>query len=166
VSAAVGVVDDAQPDEVVPRNDDKDERMYPELVDEFSKQAMEDEYQEEPSSLTRFDDTDDEEKEENADMLVPEEYDGEDMPTIEWDRNDPKLTPGTIFESMMDCWNALTTYCILTQNDFVIDKSEPRRLTIHCPYERWRWRLHASRMRTSKYIQVFNFADNISFSDA
>ena len=41
-SAAVDVEDDAQPDEPVPRNDDEDERMYPELVDEFSKQAMQD----------------------------------------------------------------------------------------------------------------------------
>jgi hypothetical protein len=41
-SAAVDVEDDAQPDEVVPQNDDEDERMYPELVDEFNKQAMED----------------------------------------------------------------------------------------------------------------------------
>ena len=117
--------------------------MYPELVDEFRKQAMEDEYQEEPSSLARFDDTDDEEKEENADMLVPDEYARKDMPKIEWDRNNPRLTPGTAFELMMDYRNALTTYYILTQNDIVIDKSEPRRLTVHCPDERCRWRLHA-----------------------
>jgi hypothetical protein len=144
--------------------------MYPELVDEFSKHAMQDEYPEEPTGPARFDDTNDEKKDKNANMLVLDEYAGEDMPTIEWDRNDPKLPPGAIFESMMDYRNALTTYCILTQNDFVIDKSEPRRLTIHCPYERCRWRLHASRMRTSKYIHVFNFAlnfaHNISFSDA
>lgn len=30
----------------------------------------------------RFDDTDDKEKDENVDMLVPEEYDGEDLPTL------------------------------------------------------------------------------------
>ena len=99
-------------------------------------------------------------------MMVPDEYAGEDMPTIAWDRNDPKLTQGTILELMMDCRNALTTYCILSQNDFVIDKSEPRRLTVHHPYERCRWGLYASRMRRSKFIQVFNFAHNISFSDA
>ena len=76
---------------------------------------MEDEYAEEPSSRARFDDTDDEEREENIDSLVLQEYDGEDMPTIEWNRENPDLTPGTVFESMVDCRNAVTTYCILTE---------------------------------------------------
>ena len=77
------------------------------------------------------------------------------MLAIEWNREDPQLTVGTIFESMVDCRNAVTTYCILTENDYVIDKSEPKRFSIHCPYERCRWRLHASRMRKpSKLIQV------------
>lgn len=36
----------------------------------------------------------------------------------------------------------------------MVDKSEPRRLTVHCPYERCRWRLCASHMRKSKMIQL------------
>ena len=51
---------DAEPDEEVPRHDDEDEILFPELVDRVSQQAMEDEYAEEPSSRARFDDTDDE----------------------------------------------------------------------------------------------------------
>ena len=63
---------------------------------------MEDQYVEEPSRRARFDDTDDEEREENIDSLVLQEYDGEDMPTIEWNKENPDLTPGTVFESMVD----------------------------------------------------------------
>jgi hypothetical protein len=121
---------------------------------------MEDEYTEEPSHPARFDDTDDEETEENNDSIIADEYDGEDMPTLEWNREDPQLTPGTVFQSMVDCRNVVTTYCILSQNDFVIDKSEPTRFTVHCPYERCRWRLHASTMRKSKLIQVLQHPYN------
>ena len=83
VPSAVGVEEDAEHDEEVLRNDDEDEMMYPELVDVASQQAVDDEYLEEPISRARFDDTDDEEKEENMDSLIENEYDGEDMPTIE-----------------------------------------------------------------------------------
>ena len=145
---------DAEPDEEVPRHDDEDEILFPELVDRVSQQAVEDEYAEEPSSRARFDDTDDEEREENIDSLVLQEYDGEDMPTIEWNRENPDLTPGTVFESMVDCRNAVTTYCILTENSYEVDRSEPGRFTVHCPYDRCRWRLHASTMLKSKLIQV------------
>ena len=76
---------------------------------------MEDEYPKEPSSRARFDDTNDEEREENIDSLVLQEYAGEDMPTIEWNRENPELTLGTVFELMVVCRNAVTTYCILTE---------------------------------------------------
>ena len=154
VPSAVGVEEDEEPDEEVPRNDDEDEMMYPELVDVASQQAVDDEYPEEPISRARFDDTDDEEKEENMDSLIENEYDGEDMPTIEWNRESPELTEGTIFQSMVDCRNAVTTWCILTENTYSIKRSEPARFTVFCPYDRCRWRLHASRMIKSKLIQV------------
>ncbi|KAE8815596.1 hypothetical protein D1007_07067 [Hordeum vulgare] len=101
-----------------------------------SQQAVEDEYAEEPSNRARFDDTDDEERKENIDSLVLQEYYGEDMPTIEWNRENPDLTPGTVFESMVDCRNAVTTYCIVTENSYKVDRSEPGRFTVHCPYDR------------------------------
>ncbi|XP_073360369.1 uncharacterized protein [Aegilops tauschii subsp. strangulata] len=145
---------DAEPDEEVPRHDDDDEILFPKLVDRVSQHAVVDEYAEEPSSRARFDDTDNKEREENIDCLVLQEYDGEDMPTIEWNRENPDLTPGTVFESMVDCRNAVTTYCILTENYYEVDRSEPGRFTVHCPYDRCRWRLHASSMRKSKLIQI------------
>jgi hypothetical protein len=59
---------------------------------------VDDEYPEKPISRARFDDTDNEEKEENMDSLINDEYDGEDIPTIEWKREAPELTKGTIFQ--------------------------------------------------------------------
>ena len=86
VPSAVGVEEDAEPDEAVPTNDDEDEMMFPELVDVASQQAVE-----EPNSQARFDDTDDEEKVENMDSLIEDEYNGDDMPTIEWNRENMSL---------------------------------------------------------------------------
>ena len=127
VPAAVVVDVDAELDDAVPQLDDEDKEMCPKLVDRASQRAVDEEYVEKPISHARFDDTDDEEKEENIDSLILDEYDGEDMPTIEWDRENPQLSAGTIFQSMVDYRNAVTTYCILTQNTYVIERSEPKR---------------------------------------
>ncbi|KAK1561735.1 hypothetical protein QYE76_017916, partial [Lolium multiflorum] len=120
----VDVEDDADIEDQCPQ-DDEDELMFPELVDRCSKQAMEDQYMEDIAFGARFDDTDDEEKNENDDSLVLADYEGEDLPTIEWNRENPKLAEGTVFQTMMDCRNAITTYHILTKNNYEVIKSEP-----------------------------------------
>ncbi|KAK1697590.1 hypothetical protein QYE76_014287 [Lolium multiflorum] len=120
----VDVEDDADIEDQPPQ-DDEDELMFPELVDRCSKQAMEDQYMEDMAFGARFDDTDDEEKNENDDSLVLADYEGEDLPTIEWNREKPQLVEGTVFQTMMDCRNAITTYHILTKNNFEVIKSEP-----------------------------------------
>jgi hypothetical protein len=147
------VEDDADIEDQSPQ-DDEDELMFPELVDRCSKQAMEDQYMEDIAFGARFDDTDDEEKNENDDSLVLADYEGEDLPTIEWNRENPQLVEGTVFQTMMDCRNAITTYHILTKNNYEVIKSEPGRFTIKCPYQRCRFRLHASTMRRSSLVQV------------
>ncbi|KAK1680652.1 hypothetical protein QYE76_041500 [Lolium multiflorum] len=149
----VNVEDDAEIGDQSPE-DDEDELMFPELVDRCSKQAMEDQYMEDIAFGARFDETDDEEKNENDDSLVLADYEGEDLPTIEWNREDPQLAKGTVFQTMMDCRNAITTYHILTKNNFDVIKSEPGRFTIKCPYPRCRFRLHASTMRRSSLVQI------------
>lgn len=149
----VNVEDDAEIGDQSPE-DDEDELMFPELVDRCSKQAMEDQYMEDIAFGARFDETDDEEKNENDDSLVLADYEGEDLPTIEWNREDPQLAKGTVFQTMMDCRNAITTYHILTKNNYEVIKSEPGRFTIKCPYPRCRFRLHASTMRRSSLVQV------------
>jgi hypothetical protein len=89
------------------------------------------------------------------DSLIDDEYDGEDMPAIEWNREAPELTEGTIFQSMVDCRNAVTIWCILSENTYDIKRSELGRF--FCPYDRCRWSLHASRMLKSKLIQIIQF---------
>ena len=76
------------------------------------------------------------------------------MPRIEWNREKPDLSVGTIFQSMVDYRNAVTTWCIISENTYQIKRSEPTKFIVFCPYPRCRWKLHASRMRKSKYIQV------------
>jgi hypothetical protein len=71
---------------------------------------------------------------------------------IEYDRDNPSLKEGSIFSS--DCRNVLATYCINDEFDFVIDKSEPNRLTMHCAFQRCKWRMYASPMWNSTVIQV------------
>ncbi|KAM0887484.1 hypothetical protein ACQ4PT_029001 [Festuca glaucescens] len=153
IAPAADVEDDVETDDAAPL-DDEDELMFHELVDRFSKQALEDQYTEEMTQGARFDDTDDEENEENNDSLVLANYNSDDLPTIEWNRDDPHLSEGTVFEMMRDCRNALTTYCILTTNDYDIIKSEPIRFTVKCPYKRCRWRMHASTMLRSSLVQI------------
>ena len=146
------VDDDGHEDEAVPPKDDENARLFPEFVDKYSKKAM----GEDPAGPTQFDLTGEEERQENADMLVPDdEKDGEeDLPQVEWDRVDLVLAVGMTFKTMEDCRIAVTSFCIRYQKDFTIEKSEPRRLTVHCPYERCRWRLNAVGMRKKSLIPV------------
>ncbi|KAK1619379.1 hypothetical protein QYE76_024896 [Lolium multiflorum] len=123
----VDVEDDADIEDQSPQ-DDEDELMFPELVDRCSKQAMEDQYMEDIAFGARFDDTDDEEKNENNDNLVLANYEGDDLPTIEWNREDPQLAEGTVFQTMMDCRNAITTYCILSKNNYEVIKNDSQHL--------------------------------------
>jgi hypothetical protein len=103
----------------------------------------------------QFDDTDEEENEENINMGVDgnEEDEGHIL-VIKYDRDNPSIKEGSIFPSMTDCRNALATYYIKGEFDFIIDKSEPSSLTVHCVYQRCKWRMHASPMRNSTIIQV------------
>ncbi|KAK1610263.1 hypothetical protein QYE76_033936 [Lolium multiflorum] len=150
---AVDVEDDAEIGDQSPQ-DDEDELMFPELVDRCSKQAMEDQYMEDIAFGARFDDTDDEEKNENNDSLVLADYEGDELPTIEWNREDPQLAPGTVFQTMMDLRNAITTFCLRSKNNYEVIKSEPGRFTVKCPHKRCRWRLHASIIRRSTLVQI------------
>jgi hypothetical protein len=120
----------SEPLEVV--HPDDDERLYSELVERWGmvETAGCD------GMPAQFDDTDEEENEENINMGVDgnEEDEGR-IPVIEYDRDNPSIKEGSIFPSMTDCRNALATYCIKSEFDFVIDKSESSRLTMHCAYQ-------------------------------
>ena len=118
---------------------DDDERLYPEFV----------------GNLPQFEETDEEEEEENNDMAVNgDDEDVDDLPMIEYDKENPSLEEGSVFPSMVALRNALATYCLKNEYDYEIDKSEPKRLTVHCVFQRCQWRLHASPIRNSRIIQV------------
>ncbi|KAE8806014.1 Myosin-15 [Hordeum vulgare] len=64
------------------------------------------------------------------------ETEDEGRPEVHYNKDDPSLAEGTIFSDVLDCRNALATFAIKTKSEFVIDKSEPGRLTVHCAYKR------------------------------
>jgi len=145
-SRQILALDDDEHDEFV-LYDNEDERLYSDLVESYPMLAL-------GNRPAQFADTDEEEEEENNDMGMSGHEDDEDRPVIEYDRDNPSLEEGAIFPSMVDCRNALATYCIKGEFDFEIDKSEPSKLRVHCTYERCRWRMHASLMRNSTLVQV------------
>jgi hypothetical protein len=116
-------------------------RIPPPRYLRLGNDTMEAEYMEKPSWLVWFGDIDDEETDKNNESVIADECDGGDIPSLEWNKEDSQLTLVTVFLYMVDCCSALTTYCILSRNDFVIGKSEPTRFRVHCPHERcigWR----------------------------
>jgi hypothetical protein len=116
----------SEPLEVV-HPDDDDERLYPEFVERWDMVETEGD----EGMPAQFDETDEEESEENINMGVDQNEEDEGRSVIEYDRDNPSLTEGSIFSSMTDCRNALATYYIKGEFDFVIDKSEANRLTMH-----------------------------------
>ena len=136
-------IDDARPDVELPRNDDEDEKMFPDFVDTACQQA-----------IVPFDVIDDEDLAEDAEYGIEDEYEGEDQPMIEYDTSNPDLSIGTRFQNMEQLRNALIWYCIKTTNDYEIVKSEPSRLTIQCPDAWCLSNLHATTERGKKMVVV------------
>jgi len=83
-----------------------------------------------------------------------EDDEEEDLPAVEWDPENPHMAVGSVFASMSECRNAFVTYCIKAERAFIVDKSDRNRYTVHCVTEGCPWRMHASKMRRSKNIQV------------
>ena len=135
--------------------DDEDERLFTQFVTRKKPKKKDDEGDEDyiPPPEGMFDEAGEDEKEEDMDMGYSEESD-DVRPDVQYNRDDPSLKEGTVFSSALDCRNALATFSIKTQCEFVIDKSDPGRLTVHCAYKRCRWRMHASLMRNSTLFQV------------
>ena len=136
-----------QPLEVVAPDDD--ERLYPELVDRWDMLDAEG-----YDGMQQFDETDEDENEENIFKGLVENEEDQDRSVNEYDRDNPSLKEGTTFPSMNACRIALATYCIKGEFEYIIDKSEPARLIVHCAYPRCKWKMHASPMRNSTIIQV------------
>jgi hypothetical protein len=108
---------------------DDDLREYHEFVDQWDR--CDDEDVDEMLPLAPFDETDEEERAENVDMGTGAEEGDEDKPIIAYDRDKASLSEGSIFPSMVDCRNALATFCIKGEHDFVFDKSDTTRFKVH-----------------------------------
>jgi hypothetical protein len=106
---------------------DDDERLYPKFVERWDMVETEGD----EGMPAQFDEIDEEESEESINMGVDQNEEDEGRSVIEYDRDNPSLIEGSIFPSMTDCRNAPATYCIKGEFDFVIDKSESNRLTVH-----------------------------------
>ena len=135
--------------------DDEDERLFPQFVTKQKAKKTDDDGDEDyiPPPEGMFDEPGEDELEEDQDMGYSEDSD-DGRPDVQYNRDDPSLKEGTIFSSALDCRNALATFSIKTQSEYVVDKSDPTRLTVHCAYKRCRWRMHASLMRNSSLFQV------------
>ncbi|KAE8785374.1 hypothetical protein D1007_40966 [Hordeum vulgare] len=115
--------------------------------------------------------TDSEDEDENDGMLIEEEHDGEDMPQIEWNRDNPNLNADAVYKNIAELRNALTMYCIQSHNVYGTEKNEKRKLTVHCPDHRCSWKLHAIGMHGKNTIQISNavpmaFDDNDAYQAA
>ena len=144
-------------------SDDEDERLFPQFVTRKKGKEKDDEGEDYvPPPEGMFGEAGEDEKEEDNDMGYSETSD-EERPDVQYNRDDPSLKEGTIFSSAIDCRNALATFSIKTQSEFVIDKSDSTRLTVHCAYKRCQWRMHASLMRHITLFQVLNIGTNNAF---
>ena len=81
----------------------------------------------------------------------------EDRPVKMYDRENPCIDEGVVFPSAVDCRNAVSSFSIKSETEFLTLKSDPTRFIVKCAYERCKWRLHASLMRKSTLFQVLYF---------
>ena len=142
------VVEEALPDAPI-LSDEEDEKLYPGYV-----QHNNDEHTTHEEYIpAEFSDTDDDERQEDNDMGAFEDAD-EDRPVMIYDRDNPSIEEGVVFPNAVDCKNAVGTFSIKSETEYITLKSDPTRFTVKCAYERCKWRLHASLMRRSTLFQV------------
>nr|XP_020188106.1 uncharacterized protein LOC109773800 [Aegilops tauschii subsp. strangulata] len=71
-----------------------------------------------------------------------------------YDRDNPSIEEGVVFSSTVECRNAVATFSIKSETEYMTLKSDPRRFTVKCACDRCKWRLHASLMRRSTLFQI------------
>ena len=142
------VVEEAEPD-AVPLSDEEDEKLYP----GYTEHNMEEDKANESYIPAEFSDTDEDEQLEEKDNA---EFgtDDEDIPVMMYDRENPSIEEGVVFPSAVECRNAVATFSITTETEYITLKSDQRRFTVKCASDRCKWRLHASLMRRSTLFQV------------
>ena len=142
------VVEEALPDAPI-LSDEEDEKLYPGYVQQNNQEhAANEDY-----IPAEFSDTDEDERQEDHDMGAFEDAD-EDRPVMMYDRDNPSIEEGVVFPGAVDCRNAVGTFSIKSETEYITLKSDQSRFTVKCAYDKCKWRLHASLMRRSTLFQV------------
>ena len=142
------VVEEAEPDATL-LCDEEDEKLYL----GYGQHNNEEDHVDEEYIPAEFSDTDEDEKQEDLDNGDFQAED-EDIPVMMYDRDNPSIGEGVVFPSAIDCRNAVATFSITTETEYITLKSDQRRFTVKCASDRCKWRLHASLMRRSTLFQV------------
>ena len=148
------ITNDAIPDDAI-LSDNDDEREYPNLVKKSMKEDDSKDIEEEDDPPA-YESTDTEEVEENRDMglVDEEEEEEEDRLVVVYNKENPLFAEGSVFPSLLDCKNALSTFAIKREFDYPVEKSDSKRPRASCAYKRCKWRIHGSYMRNITIFQV------------
>ncbi|KAE8809961.1 hypothetical protein D1007_13422 [Hordeum vulgare] len=117
------VVEEALPDAPI-LSDEADEKLYPGYVQQNNDEhATNEDY-----IHTEFSDTHEDERQEDHDMGAFEDAD-EDMPVMMYDRDNPSIEEGVVFPQAADCRNAVETFLIKSETEYITLKSDQSRYT-------------------------------------
>ena len=134
-------------------DDDVDENEYPDVAADPGRMARR-EYLVDPNFEPDYG-TDSDEEAEDEEMGSKYDDEDEDRPIIHFDKDNPTIDEGTIFQSVEDCRYAIATYAIKVGFEYITEKSDQKRLSVHCRETKvYKWRLHASPMRGGYPFQV------------
>ena len=131
--------------DVLAIGDEDDEKAYPDVAADpdrvVNMECYLDPNFESDNGNDEDEDADDEE------MGCKNDYIDEDRPIIHFDKNNPTIDVGTVFECVEDCRYAVATFAIKVGFEYIIEKSDQKRLRVRCRDKMCKWRLHASPMR-------------------
>ncbi|KAE8766275.1 hypothetical protein D1007_62555 [Hordeum vulgare] len=82
-----------------------------------------------------FSNTDEDENQEDLDNGVFETED-EDKHVMMYDIDNPSIGEGVVFPSAVDCRNAVATFSVSTETEYITLKSDQRRFTVKCASDR------------------------------
>ena len=130
-----------------------------EEIDESSDEEVADRDEECAESGSDDETSDEEDEEVEIDESSDEEVadrEPEQFPDVEYDKDDPPMTVGTIYPDMASFKIALASHAVKHEFNYEIDKSDTGRYTVHCSLrnEGCLWRLHASTSADGHGIQV------------
>ncbi|KAK3153585.1 hypothetical protein QOZ80_2BG0177830 [Eleusine coracana subsp. coracana] len=110
----------------------------------------------EDSDSTSVSNSDSDEEYEEEDGLVGKDPQPPHVPVVAYDKDDPPMSVGSIYENMEVFKLAIAQHAIKREFEFNIEKSDPGRFRAYCSRknEGCRWRIHASKMKDNVTIEV------------